>query len=145
MRLIKLGALAVFAVACSAACAGELLLKPQEAQTGLVKYSKKIPQCSGVKSVKNGPLQTLDYGFGKIDVLYEVSGKKLISVTLNGTDGAKNDGQMRAMMCATSALLMASQPKYQTVDEALKNSTHLWKSSVQKLIEIGRASCRERV
>lgn len=105
--------------------------KPKSIETGLLKYSKQIPQCSAVKSTKNGVMQTLDYGFGKVFVLYEPNGQKLTSVTLSAPESPKIDGQLRAMMCATSALMVSVQPEYKTVNVAMDDASRLWQLSAK--------------
>lgn len=129
MRVAIAAMLFVLGVSAQAA---DLLQKPKSIETGLVKYSKLIPQCSAVKSSKNGILQTLDYGFGKVDVLYELNGSKLNSVTLSTTGSPKNDMQLRAMMCATAALMVASQPDYKTVEVAMGDASRLWQLSAKE-------------
>lgn len=129
MLKTKLGLCLAAALVTGHAMAANLAQSPKSIQAGFAKYGKQTPQCSAVKSSMQGPLQRLDYGVGKIEVLYTYSGKALESITLHGPDGARNDGQMRAMMCATAALLQAMQPEYQTAEGAMSGAAHLWKSS----------------
>lgn len=120
------------AIVLSPALAGTLTQTPKSLQSGLVKYSKKIPQCASVKSsVVQGVLQRLDYGVGKVEVNYKVSETGLESVTLNAPNSPKDNGQLQAMMCATAALMQSMQPDYETQESALSNAAHIWKSSAK--------------
>ena len=112
--------------------AGPLSKSVKETKTGLVRHSKKIPQCAHVTSVDLGRVQTLNYGYSTVDAIYETDeNNKLQSVTLYGAAGIKNDSQLRAMSCATIALMMTNQPKYQTIDQATNATAHLWNMSLK--------------
>lgn len=120
------------AILLSPAWAGTLTQTPKALQSGIVKYSKKIPQCASVKSsVVQGVWQRLDYGVGKIEVNYKVTEAGLESVTLNAPNSPKDNGQLHAMMCATAALMQSMQPEYITQESALSQAAHIWKSSVK--------------
>ncbi len=108
--------------------------KSKSIQTGILKYSKQIPQCSVVKgSMVQNVLQRLDYGVGKIEVTYAFTpdGKELESITLSAQGSPKDNGQLHAMMCATAAFVQAMQPEFETQDSALSTASHLWKSSAK--------------
>ena len=70
--------------------AGPLSQSVKETKTGLVRHSKKIPQCAHVTSVDRGRVQTLNYGYSTVDAIYETDeNNKLQSVTLYGAAGIK--------------------------------------------------------
>ena len=129
-------------------CAGALFASPvfaenllqstKSIQTGFVKYSKKIPQCSAVKSsITQGVLQRLDYGFGKVEAFYKINESGLESVTLNAPNSSRDEGQLRAMMCATTALMQSLKPELEDQESAMSNAAHLWKLSAKAPFTMG--------
>lgn len=113
-------------------------LTPKSFQAGVAKHLKEIPQCTDATLSKGAPMkdgkvvyQTLKMNGATVEVVLDVSAKGQISnAKFTGADGAKNDAQLRAMMCSTYAVMRTLQPDYETPSQAQSNMNHLWKSAV---------------
>ena len=93
------------------------------------KRFKEVPQCSDVafgkaQAVKNSEViyQTLSLKGGQLEMFVEInSSGKVGKVKFLGIKGAKNDPELRLMMCSTYAVMRTLQPDLESSDVALKN------------------------
>ncbi|UCZ84907.1 hypothetical protein LGQ10_00865 [Pseudomonas sp. L5B5] len=108
------------------------------------KRFKEVPQCSDAafgkaQAVKNGEViyQTLSLKGGQLEMFVEInSAGKVGKVKFLGIKGAKNDPELRLMMCSTYAVMRTLQPDLESSDVALKKSSRAWTLSKQKPFEM---------
>lgn len=101
---------------------------------GMKKHIKEIPQCSSAKFEEAKPFnngdsmfQTISWDGAKVDsILSGESGKGLREVKISAPKGAHDEFQMRAMMCATYALIRTLSPKYFDQDQSLDSAKYLF-------------------
>lgn len=117
-----------------------LELTPKSFQAGMGKHLKEIPQCAAAKLskgelIKDGKVvyQALKMNGASVEVILDVSAKgKISNAKFTGAEGAKNDAQLRAMMCSTYAVMRTLQPDYESSAQAQSNMNHLWQSAASK-------------
>lgn len=115
-------------------------LTPKSFQAGMGKHLKEIPQCAAARLgkgevIKDGKAvyQTLKMNGASVEVILNVGAHgKVSNAKFTGAEGAKNDAQLRAMMCSTYAVMRTLQPEYETSSQAQSNMNHLWTSAATK-------------
>ncbi|AXK52617.1 hypothetical protein [Pseudomonas protegens] len=124
--------------------AGGLPLTSKELESGMKKRFKEVPQCSGVafgkaQAMKNGEViyQTLSLKGAQLEMFVEInSAGKVGNAKFLGSKGAKDDPELRLMMCSTYAVMRTLQPELESSEAALKSSSRAWTLSKQKPFEM---------
>lgn len=65
-----------------------------------------------------------------MDIVVGLEGGRVQRIEAISAD--RNDGAMRDMMCLTIGLMRGIQPEYVSIEDALKDGTHLWSGAAQK-------------
>lgn len=117
-----------------------LALTPKSFQVGMLKYIKEIPQCGAARLGKGSPLkggqviyQELKMNGVEVDIILDVnSAGKISNAKFTGPRGAKDDAQLRLMMCSTYAIMRTLQPEYEKPAQARENMGYVWTSAETK-------------
>lgn len=118
----------------------ELDLTIKQYFSGMRKHIKEVPQCSGAifgeaKSLNNGAsvYQSISWDGPKVETVAHItSGKKLSSLRLAAPGLASDEMQMRAMMCATYALIRTLSPNYFDEAQSLDSAKYLFSNAKLK-------------
>ncbi|AYN21602.1 hypothetical protein D3M96_14315 [Alcaligenes aquatilis] len=101
---------------------------------GIKKYMKEVPQCQAIKVIADQQVgESWFYtlrGNVDVDIVVGLEGGRVQRIEAISAD--RNDGAMRDMMCLTVGLMRGIQPEYVSIEDALKEGTHLWSGAAQK-------------
>jgi len=120
-----------------------LPLTPKAFRAGIAKYIKEVPQYSAAKLdagnvLKDGAIvhQALKLNGSEVDILLDVNAAgKISNAKFNGPKGAKDDAQLRLMMCSTYAIMRTLQPDLESPAAAQANMKHSWESAANQPFE----------
>lgn len=122
-----------------------LQLTPTSFQAGIKKHMKEIPQCAAAKLDKGSPLNDgqvvyheLTLNGAKVEIFLNVSKSgKILNAKFAATNSAKDDAQLRGMLCSTYAVMRTLQPDLESSDAALKSAKTAWERAKTQPFKMG--------
>ncbi|OMG79335.1 hypothetical protein BIZ92_15165 [Achromobacter xylosoxidans] len=103
-------------------------------ENGLQTYIKEVPQCAAGKLAAGVAVSGGWYyqwkNRSELDVRISAEGNRIQRIEI--TAAGRDNNALQDIMCATIALMRATQPEYVTTSDAVRDAKHLWENAGSK-------------